>query len=352
MKTLEINRVNKSYGSVQALYDVTLSVEGGEFVTLLGPSGSGKTTLLKALAGFEQISSGQILLGGEDFTSLPPERRNFGVVFQGYALFPHMSVYDNVAYPLRARGDNRRQIKQAVTEMLDLVQLGEFSGRKPATLSGGQQQRVALARALVFKPEVLLLDEPMSAIDRKLRDELQQELRSIHQTLGTTFINVTHDQEEAIHMSDRIAVINDGKIEQVGTPHELYRNPKTSFVATFIGKSKVLEGVIETSGTDAVFKCGSQTLRLDGRKHTAGKAHVMIRPEDIEIRSTVSPDKANSLRSRVVSYTYSGDRALYVVDIEGIGHTQAYGSARELSPFSDGGEVIACFSPQDCVVIG
>lgn len=286
MSFIEIKNVNKFYGNAQALFDVSINIEKGAFVTLLGPSGSGKTTLLKLLAGFEPLASGAIMMNGSDVSGVPTEKRNFGVVFQGYALFPHMSVFDNIAYPLRVRRMGRDEISKRVHAMLDLVQLSKFAKRKPSELSGGQQQRVALSRALVFNPDLLLLDEPMSALDKKLRVDLQEELREIHKTLGTTFINVTHDQEEAMHMSDCIAVMNNGRIEQFASAFDLYRRPTTRFVADFIGKSNLIEGEI-SEGKDkkgAMFKSDNIEFALPGTKHT-GKVAFILRPEDACVNS-------------------------------------------------------------------
>jgi putative spermidine/putrescine transport system ATP-binding protein len=236
--------LSKFYGDFKALDDIDLTVAPGEFLTLLGPSGSGKSTLLMALAGFVAPSHGDIFVDGRSIAALQPEKRNFGVVFQGYALFPHMSVADNIAYPLRVRGLPRDEIEARVAEALSLVRLEPLAKRSPKQLSGGQQQRVALARALVFRPQVLLLDEPMGALDKKLRHELQLELRQLHKRLGTTFVNVTHDQEEAMAMSDRIAIMRAGRIVQVGAPRDLYDRPESRFVADFLGKSNFIEGTV------------------------------------------------------------------------------------------------------------
>ncbi len=241
--------LSKYYGDFRALDDVNLHVAAGEFLTLLGPSGSGKSTLLMALAGFVEPTHGDIFVGGSSITGLAPEKRDFGVVFQGYALFPHMSVAENVAYPLKVRGLAKPEIATKVRDALDLVQLGHLATRLPKQLSGGQQQRVALARALVFSPKMLLLDEPMGALDKKLRHDLQLELRQLHRRLGRTFVNVTHDQEEAMAMSDRIAIMRAGRIEQLGAPRALYDAPETRFVADFLGKSNFIEGKV--TGIDA-----------------------------------------------------------------------------------------------------
>jgi ABC-type Fe3+/spermidine/putrescine transport system ATPase subunit len=317
MSFIEIANLSKHYGAFQALFDVSLGIRKGEFVTLLGPSGSGKTTLLKVLAGFEPVSQGQILLEGRDITRVPPEKRNFGLVFQGYALFPHMTVHDNIAYPLRVRRRPRVEIEERVSALLKLVQLEKFAGRKPQALSGGQQQRVALARALVFKPDLLLLDEPMSALDKKLRTDLQEELRAIHSTLGTTFINVTHDQEEAMHMSDRIAVMNHGQVEQFDTAHALYRKPVSRFVAEFVGKSNIFSGRISGEGPTGPVFAGA-----DFRMPVAGRA--------------------NS--------TYSGDRALYTLTPGTGSPILAYGSART-GVHPNGAALFAVFDARNAIVL-
>ncbi|WP_415184836.1 ABC transporter ATP-binding protein [Phaeovulum sp.] len=351
MAALEIQNINKFYGATQALFDVSLSVGTGEFVTLLGPSGSGKTTLLKILAGFEPVSAGAITLNGQDVTKLSPETRNFGLVFQGYALFPHMTVFDNIAYPLRVRRVGRAEIAERVSAILDLVQLGRFVNRRPNELSGGQQQRVALARALVFKPDLLLLDEPMSALDKKLRTDLQEELRDIHRSLGTTFINVTHDQEEAMHMSDRIAVMDQGRIEQFGTAFELYRQPKSRFVADFVGKSNILEGVLDRSETVAIFRGHGVELALPGCARKGGPADLLIRPEDLTVTREPATHGAIGLPARVLHSTYSGDRALYTLAVEGAPEFLAYGAARS-GIFDDGESVTISFTPDGCTLVG
>ena len=349
MASLEIKNIDKFYGATQALFDVSLSIEMGEFVTLLGPSGSGKTTLLKILAGFEPVSSGEILMNGRDISVLSPEKRNFGLVFQGYALFPHMTVQDNIAYPLKVRRVAKEEIAERVRSILELVQLGKFAHRRPAELSGGQQQRVALARALVFKPDLLLLDEPMSALDKKLRVDLQDELRDIHRTLGTTFINVTHDQEEAMHMSDRIAVMNHGRIAQFDTAFNLYRHPETRFVADFVGKSNILSGEVIKDAGKAVFRADGVAIPL-GSAPVTGRAELMVRPEDAAIEVDAGHDGRIYLPGNVLSSTYSGDRALYVLELD-MGTTFIiYGSARS-GIHSDGARVHAAFAPEDCTLL-
>lgn len=351
MAFIEIRNVNKSYGKAQALFDVSLSIDKGAFVTLLGPSGSGKTTLLKLLGGFEPLDSGEIIMDGRNISGLSPEKRNFGLVFQGYALFPHMTVFDNIAYPLRVRRLSRDVIRTRVKAMLELVQLGPFAHRKPSELSGGQQQRVALSRALVFQPDLLLLDEPMSALDKKLRVDLQEELRAIHQTLGTTFINVTHDQEEAMHMSDRIAVMNGGRIEQYASAFELYRSPETRFVADFVGKSNMMHGMITPSpdGRTVMFRSNGIEFVLPTAPHT-GKAVFVLRPEDASVEPSLADDGRVSLAGEVVNSTYSGDRALYVIAINNDTRLSIYGAART-SIYPNGSRVFACFNAGDSILL-
>jgi len=254
---LALREVSKHYGSVAAVDRVSLDVPRGQFLTLLGPSGSGKTTLLMIIAGFVEPTAGEVLVDGARITPLPPEKRNFGMVFQGYALFPHLTVFDNVAFPLKVRGVSRAAAADRIRGALDLVKLAPLAERYPRQLSGGQQQRVALARALVFTPDILLLDEPLSALDKKLRAELQWELKQIHRRVGTTFIYVTHDQEEALSMSDEIAIIRDGRVVQAGPPRLLYERPATRFVADFLGKSNFITGrVVAHEGDWLVYEAG------------------------------------------------------------------------------------------------
>lgn len=236
---VSVTSLHKTYGSFVAVNNVSLEVKHGEFLALLGPSGSGKSTILMSIAGFESPSAGDITLNGRRINDLPPHQRNIGMVFQRYALFPHLTVAENVAYPLRRRGIERAAVEREVRRALEMVRLEAFGGRYPAQLSGGQQQRVALARALVFRPPVLLMDEPLGALDRKLRQQMQMEIKLIHREIGTTIILVTHDQEEALSMADRVAVLNKGSIQQVGSPTDLYERPANAFVADFIGETNL-----------------------------------------------------------------------------------------------------------------
>ncbi len=324
---LTVERVSKLYGPVRAVDDVSLTIARGQFVTLLGPSGSGKTTLLMAIAGFVAPTSGRILLDDTPITPLPPEKRNFGMVFQGYALFPHMTVAQNVGFPLRVRKVGRAEADRRVAEALALVQLGHLADRLPKQLSGGQQQRVALARALVFKPALLLLDEPLSALDKKLRAELQVELKDLHRRVGLTFIYVTHDQEEALSMSDRIAILRDGRLVQEGAPGELYERPATRFVADFLGKSNFLEGRVADMRSDGfAYTVSGQRFVQHGAAAglaSGGPALVALRPEKIEVLEAPPPDgTANTVAGTIAAWSYFGSAFSLLVDTP-LGRMQA-----------------------------
>jgi len=288
---LHINGIRKVYGDVVATDHVELTVAKGEFMTFLGPSGSGKSTTLYVLAGFQDPTAGDIRLNGQSILATPSHKRNIGMVFQRYTLFPHLSVGENVAFPLRVRRMGQDEIAQKVKRALKLVRLEGYEDRMPAKMSGGQQQRVALARALVYDPPVLLMDEPLSALDKKLREEIQVEIRRIHQETGVTILYVTHDQEEALRLSDRIAVFNRGKIEQVGTGPELYANPATHFVADFIGDSAFLAGELSDvkNGQAAIrFPGGHQVVDvpIHGSAGAGQAVELMLRPERIEMSAT------------------------------------------------------------------
>jgi putative spermidine/putrescine transport system ATP-binding protein len=315
---LSLRNLTKRYGGQIAIEDVTLDVAPGEFLSLLGPSGSGKTSILMAIAGFVVPDAGDILLDGVRINDLPPEKRNFGVVFQGYALFPHMTVRANIGYPLSVRGVPRSEAAQRVLRILDLVQLGQFADRLPRQLSGGQQQRVALGRALAFEPAVVLLDEPLSALDKKLRTELELELKTLHARLGTTFINVTHDQEEAMTMSDRIVILRDGRIVQTGSPAELYHRPTTRFIAEFLGRATFLSGVVDdVEGDTFVLRVGNARVRsripLAGVKR-GDPAVLALRPERIAVVETASQEGVNRLAGTISSTAFMGMQHFYVVD--------------------------------------
>jgi putative spermidine/putrescine transport system ATP-binding protein len=275
----------KNYGDLCVLRDLDLEVAPGEFMTLLGPSGSGKTTTLGLIAGFTDLSDGSLEVDGKNVRYVPMHKRGIGVVFQNYALFPHMTVAQNVAFPLRQRGISRKDARGQVDEALKTVHMTEYGGRFPSELSGGQQQRVALARSIVFKPRVLLMDEPLGALDKKLRDSLQLEIRRIHSEVGSTFVYVTHDQDEALSMSDRIAVFNQGRIEQVGTPAELYDSPQTLFVGEFIGESTTLRGVVSGANPQTLSVTGAGHWRAPrrGQFREGDNVSLLVRPEHIRL---------------------------------------------------------------------
>jgi putative spermidine/putrescine transport system ATP-binding protein len=315
---LQIQRLRKTYDDVVAIDNVSLDVRKGEFMTFLGPSGSGKSTTLYIVAGFQEPTEGRVLLDGKPLLSVAPNKRHIGMVFQRYTLFPHLTVGENIAFPLRVRRRPDAEVKAKVEQMLKLVHLSECRDRMPAQLSGGQQQRVAIARALAYDPPVLLMDEPLSALDKKLREEIQLELRRIHQETGVTILYVTHDQEEALRLSDRIAVFNKGRIEQVGTGEELYGNPASRFVASFIGNSNFLP-VRVTSNNDGringVFPNGhSVSSGSFNPVLTAGdEGTLMIRPEQMRIHAPHGASSAAGLPVTVRDITYLGDAMHYAV---------------------------------------
>ncbi|MEB2345428.1 MAG: ABC transporter ATP-binding protein [Deltaproteobacteria bacterium] len=285
---IELERVGKHFGDVVAVRDASLRIRRGELFSLLGPSGCGKTTLLRLIAGFEEPSSGVLRLDGEDVAGVPPQRRHVNTVFQSYALFPHLSVSDNVAFGLRVRSVPRAERERRVREMLEVVRLGDLASRRPSQLSGGQRQRVALARALVNDPSALLLDEPLSALDRELRRQMQAELARIQRALGIAFVLVTHDQEEALALSDRLAVMRAGRLEQVGTPEELYEAPASAFVAGFLGGANLIRVTVEKPGSERATivlpGAGRCEAATGGRPFEAGNgALLMLRPERLEL---------------------------------------------------------------------
>jgi spermidine/putrescine transport system ATP-binding protein len=316
--SVRLQGVSKRFGDLTAVREMDLDIPRGEFFTMLGPSGCGKTTTLRMIAGFEEPSDGTVLLDGEDVTGLPPFKRATNTVFQTYALFPHLSVERNVAFGLQRKRVSKEEVRRRVSEELERVGLAAHANRRPRQLSGGQQQRVALARALVNRPAVLLLDEPLGALDLKLRKQLQVELKRIQQDVGITFVYVTHDQEEALTMSDRIAVMNHGVVEQLGEPEEIYERPRTTFVAGFIGVSNLMPGEVVATGT------GTAELRLDAgvtvRTGAAGvsvgeRAHAVVRPEKLQLRRAngAAPDGRASVDGQVESSLYMGTATQVIV---------------------------------------
>jgi spermidine/putrescine transport system ATP-binding protein len=315
-RDLRLERVSKRFGDFVAVDDLTLRVPQGSFFALLGPSGCGKTTTLRMVAGLEDPSAGQVLIGEEDITHLRPYKRPVNTVFQSYALFPHLTIFENVAFGLRRRGV--RDYKQKTLEMIDLVQLTPYAARKPAQLSGGQQQRVALGRALINEPGVLLLDEPLGALDLKLRRQMQIELKRIQTEIDVTFVHVTHDQEEAMTMADTIAVMNHGAIEQMGAPDDLYENPETTFVANFLGQSNLIRAdVIDTADGDVVVDCHGQKVGVvSSRSHAGGRdAWLGVRPEKIVAATSVDPASGSNLLTggRVTDVSFVGVSTQYLV---------------------------------------
>ncbi len=309
---ISVRNVVKAYGSLRALDDMSIDVQAGEFMTLLGPSGSGKTTLLMALAGFVSPESGSILFGKQEMVTVSPHKRGVGMVFQSYALFPFMSVEENVAYPLKIRRVSAADQKMRVEAALEMVRLDGYGGRRIHQLSGGQMQRVALARAIVFEPRIILMDEPLSALDKKLREQMQIELKALHRKLDATIVYVTHDQREALTMSDRIAVINQGRIAQLDTPEALYRRPNSLFVADFIGESAVLPVVLHDG---AVVLNGRKLKTANNFGGTSGPYHLVIRPELLELSPNPSDGSMNDLSGEVREIIYQGDSALVLVRV-------------------------------------
>lgn len=309
---IRLEKLTKLYGHTVAVRDVSLHIHAGEFITLLGPSGSGKTTTLMMIAGFVYPTQGQIYIDEQDVSHVPPQRRDLGMVFQNYALFPHLRVFHNISFPLEMRRIGKEEIRQRVTRVLEMVQLTGYDQRYPRELSGGQQQRVALARAVVYNPRVLLMDEPLGALDKKLREHMQIELKHIQQRLGITVVYVTHDQEEALVMSDRIAVMREGRIEQVGTPAELYEEPVNSFVADFIGESNFLRGTVESieaNGLITVRDSQGFTFRALVKEPLpiGQKILAAVRPEKFALTQEAVDGQKNSYTGQITEVIYIGD---------------------------------------------
>ncbi|AQT74666.1 MULTISPECIES: ABC transporter ATP-binding protein [Streptomyces] len=318
---VRLSGISKHYGTFTAVHPLDLTVPQGSFFALLGASGCGKTTTLRMIAGLEEPSTGTVHLGDREVTHLPPYKRPVNTVFQSYALFPHLSIFENIAFGLRRRGI--KSVKKQVEEMLELVQLGQFAQRKPHQLSGGQQQRVAVARALINHPQVLLLDEPLGALDLKLRRQMQLELKRIQTEVGITFVHVTHDQEEAMTMADTVAVMNGGRVEQLGAPAELYENPRTTFVANFLGTSNLIEASVESAGSDVVVSASGTTLRLPATRcsttpRAGGKLLVGVRPEKVSLvpaeeENAIAAGR-NKITGRIAASSFIGVSTQFVVD--------------------------------------
>ncbi|MFI1184725.1 ABC transporter ATP-binding protein [Streptomyces californicus] len=318
---VRLTGISKTYGSFTAVHPLDLTVPEGSFFALLGASGCGKTTTLRMIAGLEEATTGTVFLGDRDITDLPPYKRPVNTVFQSYALFPHLDISENIAFGLRRRGI--KSVKKQVDDMLELVQLGDFARRKPHQLSGGQQQRVAVARALINHPQVLLLDEPLGALDLKLRRQMQLELKRIQTEVGITFVHVTHDQEEAMTMADTVAVMNGGRVEQLGAPADLYENPRTTFVANFLGTSNLIEGDIVSTGDELTVSAGGGRLTLPRERCSAptaagGRLLLGIRPEKISLAHADEADTVaagrNRVTGRITDSSFIGVSTQYVVE--------------------------------------
>jgi iron(III) transport system ATP-binding protein len=313
---VQLTGISKRFGKLRAVDDVTLTIEEGDFFTFLGPSGCGKTTLLRTIAGFHAPDEGEIRFGELLINDVPPHRRETGMVFQNYALFPHLTVYDNIAYGLRARKVPKREIETRITSIIKRVQLDGLEDRAPSKLSGGQQQRVALARVLVISPQILLMDEPLSNLDAKLRVSMREEIRRIQKQLGITTIYVTHDQEEAMAVSDRIAILNRGRLEQVGSPAEIYYRPQSRFAAEFMGASNILEMAVagyDESAALITAEMQGQRLRIRGEKPVGGRITLSVRPEWVHVVAEPQKEETNVLSGTVLSSTFLGSMARYRV---------------------------------------
>ncbi len=354
MAEIELVGVSKSFGKVTAVDSVSLTVEKGEFVALLGPSGCGKTTLLRLVAGYETTTSGDIFVQGKRINHLPPNRRNVGMVFQHYALFPHKRVFENVAFGLRMRKVPKASIRERVQKILRLTRCDGLEHRYPGELSGGQQQRVALARALVIEPDVLALDEPLGALDKKLREDLQVELKNLHQTLKTTTIFVTHDQEEALGLADRVAVMHQGRLQQLGSPREIYESPQNQFVADFIGTTNFFRGRVESAAGEDQIIVGSDGLRLTaiaGTSHPGDQVSLAVRPEKIALTRHVTQN-SNCFPARLRSVIYLGSNTHYYVELPNGKRLAVFDQNSEYqNSYSSGEEVFVSWKPEYFLVL-
>jgi spermidine/putrescine transport system ATP-binding protein len=349
---VELSTVTKRFGEFVAVDDLTLDIYEGEFFSLLGPSGCGKTTTLRMIAGFEEPTEGSISVGGDPMRSVPPYRRPVNTVFQSYAIFPHLNVFDNVAFGPRRSGVKGEELHKRVTNACEMVQLSGFERRKPSKLSGGQQQRVALARALVNHPEVLLLDEPLGALDLKLRKEMQLYLKNLQHEVGITFIYVTHDQEEALTMSDRIAVMNEGRVQQVADPPTLYERPENRFVADFIGQTNVFSGTVESVSEGRVTLRTASGEKVEATAHeveVGAEAHAAVRPEKVRFGS----EGDNVLSVELQQVIYLGVSTQYIVERSGGGKIVLYQqNAPDVPGPAEGDEISVAWDARNCLVLG
>lgn len=354
---VELHEVSKVFGNFTALHQVSFDIKEGEFMTFLGPSGCGKTTCLRLISGFDTPTSGRIIIAGEDVTHKPPYKRDVNQVFQSYALFPHLTIYDNIAFGLRMKKVPEAEIRKRVDQVVEMTSLGPFVNRKPAQMSGGQRQRVALARAIVCQPRVLLLDEPLSALDARLRDQMRVELKNLQKKLGMTFVFVTHDQEEALTMSDRIAVINQGRVEQIGSSSEIYHQPATRFVASFIGETNIIDA--EVLGQDnGLLRCriegGLEILARSSSGSVTDKILLSLRPEKIRM-SREKPEGYNIFPARISTETFKGAVDEFTLSLPGgleLGALIANDTEEEVA-FHEGQEIFCRISPDDiCIISG
>ena len=317
---IELKNISKSFNSESILNNFNFTLHENKFITILGPSGSGKTTIIKLIAGFESVDSGEIILNGVKVNSLPANKREVNTVFQNYSLFPHMTVYENIAFGLRMKNKSHDYIDKAVNEALKMIKMEKFAARKPGQLSGGQQQSVAVARAVVNKPLILLLDEPLSALDEKLRKQMQVELKAMQKDLGITFILVTHDQDEALSISDTVIVINNGKIEQIGSPKEIYETPVNSFVASFVGELNILDAKIETLDKDllTVIVEGSYTYKIQNKNNFVSKDKIklLLRPENLRLTQVEDGSISNNLKGKIIEIRYRGALLDYIIILD------------------------------------
>ena len=349
---VDVRSLAKHFGTVKAVDDVTFSAEPGSFLTLLGPSGSGKTTTLNIIAGFESPTAGEVFLGSDSITSIPTYKRNIGMVFQNYALFPHMTVAQNIAYPLQMRRMSKSQIDQLVAEAQQMVQLEGFEDRYPKQLSGGQQQRVAIARALVFKPPLLLMDEPLGALDKKLREQMQIEIKRIQNQTGITVIYVTHDQEEALVMSDQVIILNNGRLQQIGSPTEIYDRPQNRFVADFIGEANLLDAEIRKENEHFIVELSDLNIQFDaplGMALDPGKMTISIRPEMLWLDSETNV--APGIEGQIEELIYVGESTKYIVKVLDKQVVIKQPKRTDTGRFSKGDQVTILFNIADMVFI-
>lgn len=349
MSSVRIRELSKRYGAFDALKYVSMEVKPGSLSAVLGPSGSGKTTMLSIVAGISAPTSGTIEIADIDVTRVPAANRNVGLVFQSYALFPHLTVFENVAFPLRVRGQPDREIRKSVGRALERVRLASFAGRKPAQLSGGQQQRVAIARAIVFEPNVLLLDEPLAALDRKLREEVRMELRHLQRELGITTLLVTHDQDEALSMADEVVILSEGRVQQVDTPERAYHQPANQFVANFLGNANVFHGEISSGDGSYIVLPGGDRIRICAHSGKAATREVfgMLRPERLEITTSKEGER---LQARVSERIFLGETIQYLVETER-GYVFTVQSSNPKHQISVGDTVGLTWSPEDVWIL-